>query len=92
MDFKYIMVRNTHGTLTVHTPIIFPEKLIHADMWGVMRLLFKTGDPHVRSAGRVSFKEGIVVCYDKSDTLGLVSHKDDAHIIQSYNYTAGIET
>lgn len=75
-------------------PIIFPDKLIHKDMavaarniaWGT----WPRCSVNVVSAGEINL--GAVECFGSSETLKVESREDrDARVIETYNYTHGVE-
>lgn len=89
MEFKYVMLSDGEREY----PVIFPKFFVHAEVFRNLRCMIESGPDGffltAVSAGSVSlFPE--IVCYDKSETLGLASRPQDADIILLYNYQHGI--
>lgn len=95
MGWKYIMFENRIGELRVLFPVIFPDKMLHSDVYqGLMTFMpgwwSPGGGVQPVSAGSI---EHVVVSGigGSSETLGLEPDPDsDARVIDSYSYTHGI--
>lgn len=94
---KYIMFKHKlAGDIEQKVPIIFPNHLVHAEVARAMREVFKRQfdtEPEIASAGEINLTGCLDVdsCFGKSETLKKESHKDDAAIINLYDYLHGIE-
>lgn len=90
MGWKYIMIE----TDLFQFPIIFPDKMVHADIYKAVRRYtpgIKTSSMlGVASAGMI---EQLYVKHvgGRSETLGIDSRKIDERIINLYNYEHGIK-
>ncbi len=84
---KYIMLVNEEGR---HLPIIFPEELIHKEVYQAVSRI-RTVHPFMpRSAG---FTQLMVLNADgESETLGIKSHPQDAMLINNHGYDKGMLT
>lgn len=91
MSWKYIMVKVDDRQI----PIIFPNELVHADVWKYLRRPFfdqaKLSDPTVVSAGFVEGMAVAIAC-GESETLKLKSRDEDTRIINNHPYEKGRET
>ena len=89
---KYVMFEcKSEGHPTLHVPVIFPEVLVHKDVAEMIEHVKVQQDgpcsrwwqwPKAVSAGFIS-EDGVV--YGESESLKLKSHKDDMHIIKSFD-------
>ena len=92
---KYIVIEQKTKELDRVIPIIFPDALVHKDVYeSVVHMLRRTEHPEleaeyeVYSAGSCDVK---VQCSGKSETLGVESLiKGDDSIINMYDYTHGL--
>lgn len=93
MAWKYIMVKNVmDGGLSFLVPVIFPDKLVHADVYrGVRTIMPGWSGRGVRpvSAGRIEHIAAHGIGGD-SETLGVSSDLKDADIIRVYSYMHGM--
>lgn len=98
---KYVMIEvPAHGELPARrVPIIFPDLLVHAHVAEAMEHVVKStlaAKARVKvkttSAGECRLND--VLCAGKSESLnGLQSRgRDDAQLIEMYDYLHGIET
>ncbi|KUJ96140.1 MAG: hypothetical protein PWR24_1497 [Desulfonauticus sp.] len=71
---KYIIFEDFSGK---PTPIIFPEKINY------LELREQIPYSKVLSAGKILFKEGKFVCFDKAKELGVAAQAEDAQLIAS---------
>jgi hypothetical protein len=97
MNLKYIMLRIQEGGRSGHmrlVPILFPEAMVHATMAEALvdavRVEQAPAKVDVVSAGQVRIDAEDVVVHDRSESLMLRPHTDDARIIATINYTHGI--
>lgn len=96
-EYKYVIMHAVMGDIEIDVPFIFPKMLVHQHVAIMMRAVIKFSYPKisdmnditVRSAGTITFRD--IDCSDKSETLNVSSHEDDADIIKVNPYTAGIE-
>lgn len=93
---KYIVIRIEDRTLVREYPVIFPQALVHEDVYRAMRLAVSNRGNKVSavSAGFVNSMEigsGSLRCYGYSETLKLKSReKEDESLIASLDYSHGI--
>jgi hypothetical protein len=97
MAWKYVMLRwKLSGSTAVDLPIIFPDKLVHADVAAAIMAMMEVNgymksDATIEpiSAGMIEIilPEGLG---GKSETLGLESVSQDATLIRNYAYNHGI--
>lgn len=76
-------------------PVIFPDKLVHRDMYAAAKDVAWVTWPRCKvktvSAGEIQL--GGVECFGKSESLSVQSRGElDARTIDMYNYLHGIET
>jgi hypothetical protein len=91
---KYVMLRCRIGSITKMVPIIFPNELVHQDVAEAITHLIgmKHGwDAEVVGAGEVGGLD-VSACSGGSETLSVSSRKEDASVINGYDYWHGIET
>jgi hypothetical protein len=88
MGWKYIMIEDK----LTRTPIIFPDKLVHQEVFVVCRELWlpARGPVTACSAGMIEFLD-VDGVGGKSETLRIKSHDRDAEIINGYPYSHGIK-
>lgn len=88
---KYVMFEHDLEGVTQKIPIIFPDRLVHADVAERMRHLLRRVhkiDAKPVSAGFVNL--GLISCYGESETLGLSARNEDGAIIETMDYLHGI--
>lgn len=94
MGWKYIIVENlmTQGGTRFLIPVIFPDKLVHSDVYKHLRPLM----PGWRGQGCKAFSAGKIEHLrvqglgGESETLNIKSHPEDERIITNYSYLHGI--
>lgn len=92
MGWKYIMVLNKIGDTSFTFPVIFPDKLVHSQVYSHVKSIMpgwhSTG-VKVLSAGKIEHLrvEGLG---GKSETLNINSRLEDADIINNYSYFHGV--
>lgn len=88
---KYIMVRRVLGKIpnevVQDVPIIFPDFIIHADMYHMSRRLIGLKCVPI-SAGEIQLLS--VVCFGKSESLDVEARESDGPVIETYDYLRGI--
>ncbi len=88
MGWKYIMIEDK----LTRTPIIFPDKLVHLEVFTVCKLLLprKLAPITACSAGMIGrlYVEGVG---DRSESLNVKSNPRDGDIINGYPYFHGIK-
>lgn len=86
---KYIILEvEVSENLKMHTPVIFAEELIHADVAAAVIKSAEKGNPKVISAGRCHV--AVTGVGDGSISLGIKSRKGtDETLINSIDYTHG---
>lgn len=96
MAWKYIVMAITSpGGTTWEFPVIFPDKMIHAEMFAVAKFTVpganaEGSNVRAMSAGMIELVE-VEGVGGRSDTLKLKSRGDgDAKLITLYPYTHGI--
>jgi hypothetical protein len=93
MAWKYIMVENGFpGGTRFLIPVIFPDKLIHSDVYANIKSIMPGWEAlgvKAFSAGKIEHirVEGLG---GESETLRLKSHPEDERIIKNYSYLHGI--
>ena len=93
MGWKYIIFENKlpEGT-TVLFPVIFPDKLVHSEVYQHLKPLM----PGWRAQGVAPYSAGKIehLVADglggDSETLGITSQGGDTQIIESYSYLHGV--
>ena len=98
MGWKYIMVKNQIGETAVLFPIIFPDKLVHSQVYAMVKTVMpgwlkgsldgKSGVKAV-SAGTIDHIE-LRGLGGSSETLGLESRPEDSAVIEAYSYLHGV--
>lgn len=92
MAWKYIMVTNKIGDLKVVFPLIFPDKLVHADLYRQVRTIMP-GWQHegvrATSAGKIE-RVAVAGIGGDSETLGVRYVVGDGDLIRDYHYQHGI--
>lgn len=87
---KYIMFKDRrYNTLF---PVIFPERLIHADVGQVMRQAFSLSHIHADPLRAGSTTIVSLETSGKSETLSLESHPLDRAIINCWDHEHGYPT
>lgn len=79
---KYIVIQETHYSMIVEHPIIFPEILIHSGVADSLLHMMRVNSNHkfeVISAGFVNLD--VWECYGRSESLNLDSRKEDTALI-----------
>lgn len=95
-EFKYIVLRRKGETLSYDFPIIFPDKLVHADVAKMLIQMMDWNDRNpgattVVSAGQINLDN--LACFGESETLEIKSRGDDDTIlIKNFPYMHGIVT
>ncbi len=96
MAWKYIVMEiETSGGTKFAFPVIFPDKMIHAEVFAVAKFAVPTANPEgsnvrVVAAGAI---EHVTVdgLGGRSTTLGIASRGDeDAKLIDVYSYCHGV--
>ena len=88
MGWKYIMIEDK----LTRTLIIFPDKLVHQEVFVVCRELWVPDRlPAVACSAGVIEQLRVGGVGGKSDTLRIKSHLRDANIINGYPYFHGIK-
>lgn len=85
---KYIMFEVTMGDLKRKVPIIFPSSLVHSE---IAKTLCKVSGLSSRIVGAGELSIVTTGWHRKYTTLGIESKKDDAKIINNYDYSFGME-
>jgi hypothetical protein len=88
------MVENTIGDTKMLFPVIFPDKMVHADVYKKLKSAmpgWHHGGVRAVSAGTIEHIEAEGLG-GGSETLGLVASGDDAKTIEIYSYFHGIVT
>jgi len=95
MAWKYVMFRVTIGETSWKLPVIFPDKLVHADVAAHLEVCvadtFKLAKIETVSAGAI---ESVLVSGigGRSETLGISSKpREDSDTICGYSYFHGVE-
>lgn len=94
MGWKYVMVENlvTKDGVRFLVPVIFPDKLIHADVYASLRPVM----PGWHGQGVKAFSAGKIEHVNveglggESETLGIKSNPEDTRVIRIYSYMHGI--
>lgn len=90
MGWKYIMMESvTPGGTHILTPILFPDKIIHIEMYTVARMLLPEKKVLPYSAGEVGLVR-VSRLGGRSETLNLDSLEGDKEVINQYPYLHGI--
>lgn len=87
---KYIMAELDGGK---KVPLVFPNFLVHKEMARVfMQALRRHGHDYVKfvSAGELTMFGAGVECSGFSETMGLKAVKEDAKVIEMYDYLHGV--
>lgn len=74
------------GSVSRSIPIIFPDSLIHEEVYIAIRELV---DGNITSAGDIS--STTLQCSGKSTTLKIESREEDSEIIRMYDYFHGVK-
>jgi hypothetical protein len=89
MSWKYIMVQVDETAI----PIIFPDRLVHKDIWQRTAKLFydqsKMKDPEVVGAGFIHCLS-ILDCSGESETLDIKARPQDRQLINNFPYESGV--
>lgn len=90
MGWKYIVIEADFG-MPVKFPVIFPDKLVHKDVFQRIRACAPLRSRAARcvSAGKIEHLE-VDGLGGGSETLRLKSNPDDVRMIDSYSYTHGV--
>lgn len=92
MAWKYIMVRNIIGSTELAFPIIFPDKMVHRDVFDHTKMImpgWKHQGIQIMSAGTIEAVATSGLGGD-SETLRIKSQpKRDTSIIAGYSYLHG---
>jgi hypothetical protein len=92
MGWKYVMVLNKIGDTRFLIPVIFPDKLVHSEVYGATRLIM----PGWRHAGVKAISAGSIEHLEidglggRSETLSINSRPEDRGVIENYSYEHGI--
>jgi hypothetical protein len=90
MGWKYVMLEHDMGGgLKIRVPIIFPDKLIHAEIAAVTKLCLRGRNVRTVSAGVIEHIVPIGLG-GESETLRMASAIGDADTIKGYSYFHGI--
>lgn len=84
-EFKYVVLSNS----LFHFPIIFPDKLVHADVARALVGVTPGKKVKVTSAGFLLLQTKVQMD-QKSETLRLGPDPDDERMINNYIYGHGI--
>jgi hypothetical protein len=97
MAWKYVMLRwKLSGSTAVDLPIIFPDKLVHADVAAAIMAMMEVNGYMKSDATIAPISAGMIEIIlpeglgGKSETLGLESVSQDATLIRNYAYNHGI--
>lgn len=86
------MIKIKIGTTEKLLPIIFPDMLVHADIFKLveynLRKEHDLNDIKVHSAGQIALDD--VSCFGNSETLKTKAVERDAEIIEDYGIFYGI--
>lgn len=92
MAWKYIMCENKIGDSKILFPIIFPDKMVHSQVFTHLRPLMP-GWHHKGvvpvSAGKIEHV-GVRGLGGESETLGLQANPADVNTILTYSYLHGL--
>lgn len=92
MGWKYVMVLNKIGDTSFLVPVIFPDKLVHSQVYTKVRSAmpgwYGKGVKAI-SAGNIEHLE-IDGLHGGSTTLNLQSRMEDKGVIERYSYKHGI--
>lgn len=92
MSWKYIMFENHIGNMKILFPVIFPDKLVHSQVYAHL----KSTMPGFHSRGIVAVSAGKIEHLTvnglggDSETLRLSSKPGDKDVIEAYSYEHGI--
>lgn len=96
-EFKYIMFRDKHGR---EFPVIFPSNTIHSDTASAMQMAYRNTElsnhktdwdcPVPISAGICQVV--VLSVSGNSETLKVESREQDRRIMNTHNYTNGVES
>lgn len=90
---KYVMFQKQGNVMVIHTPIIFPDRLVHLDVANHMCGI--PGSPlfghRPVSAGFFSSLGLSANVYGESESLKLASNPRDAEFITMSDYGGGME-
>ena len=94
MGWKYVMIEGTFGKkdgTKIVFPVIFPDKMIHAEIAAVIKLCAPLDGRKQRvvSAGEICVLR-VDAAIGRSKTLKLNSRLQDKDIINLYDYKHGI--
>lgn len=90
MSWKYVMLRTKVGTLEIDVPVIFPDKLVHADVARAIAPLLPGKFEYAVGAGQVNMLE-VRSVEGRSESMGIASRgHHDAKVINTYDYTHGV--
>jgi hypothetical protein len=92
MGWKYIMVLNKIGDTRFLVPVIFPDKLVHSQVYAQTRTImpgWQFDGVKAISAGKIEHIE-LDGLGGESETLNLKSRPDDRGVIENYSYEHGI--
>lgn len=90
---KYIVVSISMGpNLVKEIPIIFPNDLVHANVFEAIKTMKHLGEAKIVSAGELSSLGITSECHGQSTSLkGVVSRETtDTKLIQNYDYFHGL--
>lgn len=94
MSFKYVNINVRLGEFSFDVPIMFPDKLVHADVAAVMVAVVRRSFPGAKSVEVVSAGElgclEVDGTHGGSSTLHVGSRPDDERMINSYDYAHGV--
>jgi hypothetical protein len=88
------MIETKIGNVKKLLPIIFPDQLVHAEMYNLVRrnLIREHGmretEIAVHSAGQIEMFD--ISCHGESETLGIKSNTNDSKTIENYSVLHGI--
>lgn len=93
MGWKYVTVYNKIGDTGVLLPVIFPDKLVHSQVYSRIRTVMPgwLGNGGVKpfSAGTIEHIQ-VVGLGGNSETLSIGSRPDDKETIEQFSYFHGI--
>lgn len=90
---KYIMAEIAVGEAKKKVPLVFPNFLVHSEMANLFKqALIRHGAREVQfvSAGELTMFGAGVECSGFSETMGLMAVKEDAKVIEMYDYLHGV--
>lgn len=93
MAWKYIMFENHIGDTVLQFPVIFPDKLVHADVYAHLKVLMPGWSAQGVKAASAGTIEHVHVkgLSGNSETLRKQSRpEEDSRTIHTYSYLHGV--